>query len=98
MQLLQAFKTSKHLKRLWSDDRGVLSFEWVVVITLLVIGIVGGLAAVRDATIDELGDVAEGVTHFNQSFHLPGNERFGIPDVDFTDQVAPYSQGDSDNS
>ena len=29
------------LRRAWYEDHGVLSFEWTLVITLLVIGIVG---------------------------------------------------------
>ncbi len=56
------------LKRMWKDDEGVLTFEWVLLITLLVIGIVGGYSAVRDGVIDELGDVAGAVLRVDQSF------------------------------
>jgi Flp pilus assembly pilin Flp len=59
---------SAHLKQIWSEDRGVLTFEWILLITLIVIGIVGGLSAVRDAVIDELGDVAGAVVHVDQSY------------------------------
>ncbi len=51
-------------------DRGVLTFEWVLLITLLVIGIVGGLSAVRDALITELGDVTEGMISLDQSYSV----------------------------
>ena len=44
--------------RMWKEDDAVLAFEWVLLVTLLTIGIVGGVAAARDAIIDELGDVA----------------------------------------
>src|SRR5437667_97928 len=44
---------------IWHEDDGVLSFEWVILTTLVVLGVVGGLAAGRDAIIDEFGDVAQ---------------------------------------
>ena len=44
--------------RLWKEDDGVLSFEWTVLSSLLTVGVVSGVTAVRDATVDEFGDVA----------------------------------------
>ena len=38
--------------------RGVLTFEWILLISLLVIGIIGGLSAVRNALLCELNDMA----------------------------------------
>jgi Flp pilus assembly pilin Flp len=60
----------RFLNRLWQEDDGVLSFEWVLVITVLVIGIVGGLAAARDAVIDELGDAAEAMLALDQTYDV----------------------------
>jgi Flp pilus assembly pilin Flp len=62
------------INRMWQEDDGVLSFEWVMLITLLVIGIVGGLAAARDAIIDELGDIAQAAINLDQSYVLIGYE------------------------
>lgn len=56
------------LKRIWSENEGVLTFEWIALITILVIGLVGGLSAARDAIIDELGDVSEAMTAVDQSW------------------------------
>jgi hypothetical protein len=56
------------LKRAWTEDAGVLSFEWILLITIVVIGIVGGLSAARDALIDELGDVAGAAISIDQSY------------------------------
>src|SRR5687768_12998587 len=50
---------TKMLTRLAREEDGVLSFEWVLLLTLLTIGIVSGLTAARDAIIDELGDIAQ---------------------------------------
>jgi len=58
------------LARIWKDEDGVLSFEWVLLVTLLTIGIVSGLAGARDAIIDELGDVAQAMLALDQSYTI----------------------------
>ena len=58
------------ISRLWKEEDGVLSFEWVLLLTLLVIGIVGGVTAARDAIIDELGDAAQAMIALDQSFTI----------------------------
>lgn len=45
--------------------RGVLTLEWVLLITVIVIGIIGGLGAVRNATTNELIDLAEAIESLN---------------------------------
>lgn len=61
----------KHcIRRIWCEDEGVLTFEWVLLVTLLTIGIVSGLAAARDAVIDELGDVAQAMMALDQSYTI----------------------------
>ena len=56
--------------RMWNEDDGVLSFEWVLLVTLLPIGIVSGVAGARDAIIDELGDVAQAMLALDQSYTI----------------------------
>ena len=83
------------LKRTWSEDQGVLTFEWILLITVLVIGIVGGLSAVRDALITELGDVAEAVISLDQSYTIvapwevktPDCQQDGASDSAYTDEA-----------
>ena len=58
------------MKRFINEESGVLTFEWILLISVLVIGIVGGLSAVRDALIDELGDVAEAMLALDQSYYI----------------------------
>lgn len=60
----------KVLARMWKEQDGVLSFEWVLLVTLLTIGIVSGLSAARDAIIDELGDVAQAMGALDQSYTI----------------------------
>ena len=83
------------LNRVWSEDQGVLTFEWILLITVLVIGIVGGLSAVRDAVISELGDVAEAMISLDQSYtinspwevHTPYCTQDGATDSEYTDEA-----------
>ncbi len=58
------------VQRMWKEEEGVLSFEWILLVTLLTIGIVGGVAAARDAIIDEFGDVAEAMLNLDQSYWI----------------------------
>ena len=54
--------------QIWREDDGGLSFEWALVLTLLVIGVVAGLSAARDAVINELGDAAQAMLALDGSF------------------------------
>jgi len=60
----------KFMSRLWAENDGVLTFEWVLLVTLLTIGVVSGIAGVRDAIIDELGDVAQAMLALDQSYTI----------------------------
>jgi Flp pilus assembly pilin Flp len=75
------------VNRLWREDDGVLSFEWTLLVVLVVIGIIGGLGAARDVVIDELGDTAEAVLQFDQSYSFVGLPDFGIPGSDYEDDL-----------
>jgi Flp pilus assembly pilin Flp len=61
------------LWRLWSDDSGALiAAEWVFVGTILVLGVISGLVAVRQAVNSELTEFAQSVTALNQSYSFSG--------------------------
>ena len=57
-------------RQLWTEEDGVLSFEWTLLLTLVVIGVVAGLAGARDAIIDELGDAAQAMLALDDSYTL----------------------------
>ena len=89
------------LNRVWSEDEGVLTFEWILLITVVVIGIVGGLSAVRDAVIMELGDVAEAMVSLDQSYTIlvpwsVGCDESGASDSCFVDE-AVFGEGRGTN-
>jgi Flp pilus assembly pilin Flp len=48
--------------------RGALTLEWILLVTVIVIGIIGGLGAVRNATVGELRDLAEAIQQLNIPF------------------------------
>lgn len=85
------------LKRICSDDQGVLTFEWILLITVLIIGIVGGLSAVRDGVIDELGDVAEAVLHVDQSWTVEASPCDPCQ-MDFGSYTDPHADTPADTS
>jgi Flp pilus assembly pilin Flp len=58
------------LRQAWTEDDGVLSFEWTLLVTLLVLGVVGGLTAARDAILSELGDVAQAMLAVDNSYTI----------------------------
>ncbi|MBQ2820952.1 MAG: hypothetical protein IJF17_05140 [Thermoguttaceae bacterium] len=58
------------MKHIWNDESGILTFEWILLFTLLVIGIVGGLAVIRDAYIIEATETAGAVLAFNQGYEI----------------------------
>jgi len=45
--------------------RGALALEWILLITIVVIGVLGGLAAVRNATVKEITDLSKAVEQIN---------------------------------
>ncbi len=67
---MKNFRRNKNRRR-----RGFLAFEWMLLLTVLVIGIVGGLATVRNAIIAEMDDLATAIL----SLHDPA------PDSDTDD-------------
>ena len=59
-------------ERLWCEDEGVLTFEWILLSTLLVIGTIGGVAAIRDAIIQEAQGVVGAMVALDQSYYVGG--------------------------
>jgi len=62
------------MKRLLKNESGVMTFEWILIITILVIGLIAGLASVRDALVVELADTAPAVGSVDQSYSFYGIE------------------------
>lgn len=61
------------LRRLWNDDAGaLLTAEWLFMATILVIGLVAGLVAIRNAVNNELEEMAGAIGALSQSYSFGG--------------------------
>jgi Flp pilus assembly pilin Flp len=59
--------------RLWRDDDGALiAIEFLFVATILIIGIIVGLAGLRDAVVVELTELGNAILALNQGFQFSG--------------------------
>ena len=80
--------------RLWRDERGFLvSLEIVLSAVLLVFGVLAGMQALRDATIQELADLGDAISAINEGF-VSGTT---TPSTTYADSitygVAPTAEG-----
>ena len=61
------------MARLWDDDRGALiASEWVFVATILILGTITGLVAVRQAVLAEVYGLANALGGGAQSYSFSG--------------------------
>ncbi|WP_145097473.1 Flp family type IVb pilin [Anatilimnocola aggregata] len=66
------------LWKMWHETDGVLSFEWTLLTSLLTVGVVSGVTAVRDSTIDEFGDVSQAMLSLDQSYFIDAPLVIGV--------------------
>ena len=59
--------------RFWREEHGaIVSAEIMLVATILVIGVIVGLSALRDSVVTELADVAQALANVSQSYSYSG--------------------------
>jgi len=83
-------------RKLWNDDggSGLITAEWLFIFAILVLGVITGLVAVRQALLSELVESAQAVLAINQSYSFSGQSNCeaitggssGI-DIDLTDST-----------
>ncbi|HVJ87739.1 MAG TPA: hypothetical protein VM452_18905 [Caulifigura sp.] len=67
------------LRTLLNDDDGfIVSAELILIATLLVIGLIVGMAEVQHAVNAELNDVADAIGDINQSYFYSGFHKIDI--------------------
>jgi Flp pilus assembly pilin Flp len=65
--------TKTLVQRLWNDDDGALiAIEFLFVATILIIGIIVGLAAIRDAVNTELTELGNAILALSQGYIIQG--------------------------
>jgi len=61
------------LNKLWQCERGfVVSNELVLIATIVVVGLIVGMATIRDQVVQEFGDTSVGIGALNQSYSFAG--------------------------
>lgn len=50
------------LQKLWTDRRGGVFVEYILLLTIIGLGAIVGLAVLRDALIDELNQLATAIS------------------------------------
>lgn len=48
-----------------NSRRGALTIEWIMIVSLVVIGTIGGLAAIRNATLSKLSSLDTAIQQLN---------------------------------
>lgn len=62
------------LRRFWADESGVIDVtSMMLVVTLLVLGMIVGLSAVRSNIAQEFGDVAQALDRIDQTYSYTVN-------------------------
>ncbi len=68
------------MKHIMRDESGVRTFECILLITLLVIGIIGGVAVIRDALIIESAETAGAIVGLSQDYAATGPWNIEVSD------------------
>ena len=64
------------MKNLWNDEAGfIVSVELILVAVILVIGLVTGLSAVRNAVLEELEELGDAILAINNSYYFGGSQQ-----------------------
>ena len=69
------------LSRIWREDDGVLSFEWILLSSMLAVGVISGIAGTREALLAEFIDVTEAISALDQSYRIEPPATFEISNL-----------------
>ncbi len=61
------------ISRFWKDDRGaIISIEYLFFVTIVVFGVIVGLAGLREAVVDELTELGNAILALSQGYTISG--------------------------
>ena len=67
----------KLMLKLWNDDAGIVALEYLLVATIVGLGMVVGLAALEKALNAELTELGNAITSIDQSYAIVGQQSRG---------------------
>jgi Flp pilus assembly pilin Flp len=56
------------LKKLWNDEAGIVTLEYLVLATIVGLGLIVGAVALRNSLNAELGELGEAIMGFSQAY------------------------------
>jgi Tfp pilus assembly protein PilP len=60
-------------QKLWADEAGiVVSTELLLIVLILVLGLIAGMASLRDQVAQELADLGNAINHLDGSYEFVG--------------------------
>jgi len=71
-------------KKLWNDESGIVTLEYLVLATIVGLGLIVGATALRNGLNAELGELAEAITGLNQSYAVAGQSFCGTNTIGFS--------------
>lgn len=76
--------------RLWKDEAGIVALEYLLVATILGLGLIAGLAGLRNALDSELLELGEAITGLDHDYYITGvaHENSGTGDSDVADTTS----------
>lgn len=83
VMILREYVMKRHRRN--RTRRGILTFEWMLLFTVLVIGVVGAFSFLQTATIVECRDAAMSFLSFNPSYNLSAPVELDMACADSSD-------------
>jgi Flp pilus assembly pilin Flp len=62
--------------RLWKDDAGIVALEYLLVATIVGLGLVVGLSAFEQAMNTELTELANAILAVDEGYYIAGSQSF----------------------
>jgi len=66
------------LKKLWNDDRGVVTAEYLTLGSVVVLGGVAGLSSMSKSVNSEMEEFGNSVRAVRQTYAVPGSKGAGV--------------------
>ena len=60
------------LNRLYREEQGIVTLEWIILAVLLAVGLIAGLGVARNAISLEMADVANAANGYDASYNVQG--------------------------
>lgn len=57
----------RRILQLWREQDGGLTFEWIILTSLLVLSVIAATGTMLDSLVNELGDLSGAIVSINQS-------------------------------